>query len=1046
MDRNETFDHKQQKTILESFSNALRREGHVLTQRPDLLWQQLYNYLQWEDEGIQKILSSELNKRSKIGNKLWINNLTPLEESKSLLINIERGKFIRAIAISPNNCHLSIAHLDEVNILDLYKNRDILTIKGISRGINTLVYSPDGSILASANDDRTVKLWDSLSGEILCVLRGHDSEIISCNFSPDGKRIVSGGKDEQIHVWDIATGNLLNVINKQGLTPIYDCKFSTNGKYIYWTQGNFRLRKFDFTSSQKIEFLFSLPKIIEINENWKTNAFAESPDGSRVVLSCLDNVLRVWDITKNKLLHSLIGHNAKINSCNYSHTGDKIVSASDDHKVIVWDDNSGDMYCSLEGHTSPVTACEFSADDRLIISADSSGAIKFWEPKKHKQITSHEKHSGIVWACEYSPDGKYIASSSLDGSVRIWNSSTGRSMRVLKRIQKDKNPHLPPITSLGISSDGFMLASSDDGKTINVWDISTGDQIHSLTLDKLVDIRGCKFSPDNQYIGIISWSKIYLWNINTWNTVRYIEHISRSKTANDFCFSPDMKHILTACVDNTLLLWDFKNQELIHILKAHTDQVEACDYSPDKTSFVSASKDGSLRLWNTQTYQQTRIFQDKNYIINDCKFSPDGCYIFTVSNDKTLKVLDKINLDIIASLPFRGYLTSIAVHPWLPNLSCGEESGSIYRVMLKGIKYNAIIVTASNKNNKLIIRCPACQKEHPIKEEQLGCEMNCPTPGCGLWLKINPFTIGQAPEHTPSPPLARPKPRPRIEPQPIPKRPSISHQIRQMAISNTGQLLSGFTDGKIKLKAWKTDTFTQSSQIHNAAISALAVHPPGVFACAGFSDGTLMKFSLRFFKPYFQQKYTSEVSALCVALYGEIAAGFDDGSLICWNMLGDLVQFTGHEKRITAVAILPSGQVVSAAEDRKVRLWEPKSGKMIQSFSGIESPITVLCADEKTNRITCGCEDTLAFLWDLETFKTKNIYTLKTNILAASGDRQSVLVGDDEGKVQVFSLETGKNLYFQEYQVPIRSGVLSPDGKQGAVLDEKGHVYRFDVP
>jgi hypothetical protein len=97
-------------------------------------------------------------------------------------------------------------------------------------------------------------------------------------------------------------------------------------------------------------------------------------------------------------------------------------------------------------------------------------------------------------------------------------------------------------------------------------------------------------------------------------------------------------------------------------------------------------------------------------------------------------------------------------------------------------------------------------------------------------------------------------------------------------------------------------------------------------------------------------------------------------------------------------------------------------------------------------RITCGCEDTLAFLWYLETFKTKNICTLKTNILAASGDRQSVLVGDDQGKVQVFSLETGKNLYYQEYQEPILGGALSPDGKQGAVLDKHGQVYRFEVP
>ena len=47
---------QENKAMLKSFSRALTREAHVLTQQPDLLWQQLYNRLQWEGEEVKQVL------------------------------------------------------------------------------------------------------------------------------------------------------------------------------------------------------------------------------------------------------------------------------------------------------------------------------------------------------------------------------------------------------------------------------------------------------------------------------------------------------------------------------------------------------------------------------------------------------------------------------------------------------------------------------------------------------------------------------------------------------------------------------------------------------------------------------------------------------------------------------------------------------------------------------------------------------------------------------------------------------------------------------
>jgi WD domain, G-beta repeat len=172
---------------------------------------------------------------------------------------------------------------------------------------------------------------------------------------------------------------------------------------------------------------------------------------------------------------------------------------------------------------------------------------------------------------------------------------------------------------------------------------------------------------------------------------------------------------------------------------------------------VTASGDATCKIWDAATGRERATLTGHTNGVTACVISPDSAFVVTASQDDTCKIWDAATGKERASLPLLGDCQCVALGGWQPFAVCGDAGGNVYFIHLVGIEYGPIVVTAVDpgKGGGPALRCPKCLQLHRLDGAWLGEVIECPTPDCGLPLRVNRFVTRKATGDRPAAPADR---------------------------------------------------------------------------------------------------------------------------------------------------------------------------------------------------------------------------------------------------------------------------------------------------
>lgn len=557
------------------------------------------------------------------------------------------GKVYSAVYSSNGDLILTGSDDKTARIWDAASGQLVRELTGHDKGLQSAIFSPDDKQILTTSDDRTARVWDTDTGQLVRVLTGHRDTMWNAAFSPDASRIVTASRDGTSQLWDTRTGQQIATLEHLG--GVYSALFSPDGGSLVTASADGTAHVWNAATGESIAVLGDAPASDSVNPVWYAGY---SPDSSWVVTAHEDGNARVWDAQTGTLLTVLAGHSGRVHMSVFSPDGTRIVTTSADGTARIWEPFQQKGLYELRGQEGSLWTAQFSRDGQFVVTSGEDGIARIWDARTGRNAAELRGHQGDVWMASFSPDGRSVATAGQDGTARIWRSATANILANLAA-------HEGGVHTAIFSADAARILTAGSDGTARVWSRTAGVDPSEYAFSEPLVLSGftstltsALFSPDNKYIALASSEPTaQVWDSST--GAKLFDLAGHTGAITALAFSPDSTLVATASADTNAIIWQVGTGKILQTLKGHSYPVNSIAFSPDSKLLATGGcarinendqgrcTQGEIRRW--QVASGTPVggpLAGHTADVGRLAFSSDGSLLLSASGDTTARIWD----------------------------------------------------------------------------------------------------------------------------------------------------------------------------------------------------------------------------------------------------------------------------------------------------------------------------------------------------------------------------------------------------------------------